>query len=183
MLAGVAEALAADGWNVVLPSRRYSPIPGVPAGPGVAARAALRRPGHRPDVPAATGRAIWVEADWSRPAELAAAAGTALGGRADLLVAWVHPGYRAAVLDAVAPLLAEGAPAVEVILAPPSPRIEGEGRERSALDRHPVHRVVLGRRPARRLTHAEIVHGVLAAVRRAVAGSPPAAYDVRPPPA
>ncbi|HEX3648692.1 MAG TPA: hypothetical protein VHV49_09690, partial [Pseudonocardiaceae bacterium] len=46
MLAACASRLVADGWHVVLPSRRYAPLREVPAGP-------------------ATGRALWVAADWS----------------------------------------------------------------------------------------------------------------------
>src|SRR5262245_22507734 len=93
MLAGVATALLDDGWYVVLPSRRR---PGTPATNG-------------------DGRgAHWVKADWTMPDVLADAARDALGGPADLLVAWVHREVRTGVLRAVVPLLAPRAPVVEV---------------------------------------------------------------------
>src|SRR5690348_9052111 len=88
MLAGVAATLLDDGWQVVLPSRR------------------------RPATPTTTNghAARWVKADWTEPAALVAAAAEALDGPADLLVAWVHREVRIPVLQAVAPLLADGAP-------------------------------------------------------------------------
>src|SRR5690606_40487810 len=86
MLAGVASRLVDDGWLVVLPSRRYSPLPDY-AEPG-------------------SGRALWVQARWERPERLARDTANALGGKADLLVAWVHNEYRRSVLFAVEPLLA-----------------------------------------------------------------------------
>src|SRR5262245_39968986 len=93
MLAGVATALLDDGWHVVLPSRRR---PGTPSTNG-------------------NGRgAVWVKADWTLPVALAEAAREALGGPADLLVAWVHREVRTGVLRAVEPLLATEAPVVEV---------------------------------------------------------------------
>jgi len=180
MLAGVAEELTSNGWHVVLPSRRYSPIAAVAGGPGAAARASLRRPGHRPDADEPGGRALWVEADWTQPVKLAEDAGRALDGPADLMVAWVHTAYRRPVFDAVASLLAGGAPVVDVRshssagapvedLIPPLPG-------------HPVQDVVLGYGPgsgrARWLTHAEIVEGVLTAVRRALAGRPPSSHHI-----
>ena len=181
MLTGVADALLADGWQVVLPSRRRARIAGVRAGPGRAARAALRRPGHRPTVaPSPDGRAIWVAADWTRPDELAADAGRALGGPADLLVAWVHYSYRDAVLAAVAELVAPGAPVVEVWR-------RGTGDQVSdvrdpVLAGHPTQQVVLGHvwqsGRARWLTHAEIMDAVLVAVRRALAGQPTARHEI-----
>src|SRR5688500_13102610 len=86
MLSGVANSLLDDGWHVVLPSRR------------------------RP----ATNAARWVKADWTEPSALAATAAEAFDGPVDLLVAWIHRGVRVSVLRAVAPLLADGAPVVEV---------------------------------------------------------------------
>src|SRR5690349_780650 len=79
MLSEVAESLAREGWHVVLPSRRYSPIAVPEAKPGIAALEALRLPGHHPDTNGggtrpgngAQGRAIWVEARWDRPRQLA----------------------------------------------------------------------------------------------------------------
>lgn len=162
MLAGCAAALVADGWHVVLPSRRYAPIPDDP-GSGDPSR-----------------KALWVEADWAQPKELAARAERALGGKADLLVAWVYSSARPSVLRAVAPLLADGAPVVEVhgsssanpVGGCPDPIIDG----------HPTQQVVLGyvmqNGRTRWLTHAEIADGVLDAVRRALDGKPPVVHQV-----
>jgi hypothetical protein len=159
MLAGCAKALIADGWHVVLPSRRYAPI-----------SAEL----------STGGQAIWVEADWADPKVLASKAGPALGGKADLLVGWVHGRARPSVLRAVAPLLAQGAPVVEVhgsssanpVFGCPDP----------ILDDHPTQQVVLGyvmqNGRTRWLTHAETVDGVLDAVHRALSGRPPGVHQV-----
>lgn len=156
MLSGVSGWLAGQGWHVVVPSRRYCPIP---------AEDAADVDGEAP------GRVRWVEARWERPERLAQDAGRALGGPADLLVSWVHSMYRVPVLNAVAGLLADDAPVVEV---------HGGsvpfGELEPALSGHPAQRVVLGyvREGAstRWLTHAEIVDGVLVAVRRALADRP-----------
>lgn len=158
MLAGVAGRLVRDGWLVVLPSRRYSPIPVLE----------LEAAGSPP------GRALWVEARWERPQRLARDAAKALGGKADLLVSWVHGGYRLQVLEAVKPLLAEKAPIVEV---------HGEAAgdplgslPDATLDGHPTQQVVLGYaregNRTRWLTHGEIVDGVLEAVQRALDDRP-----------
>src|SRR5206468_1933351 len=78
MLAGVAEVLTQEGWHVVLPSRRYRPLE-CEVRPGAAALRSMRPPGHRP-YRAGSGRswgggkALWVEAHWDRPRELAAKA-------------------------------------------------------------------------------------------------------------
>lgn len=162
MLAGVAGWLVREGWLVVLPSRRYSPLPADE----------LDSSGNPP------GRALWVEARWERPRRLARDAERALGGKADLLVSWVHDGYRVPVMEAVAPLLADDASIVEVRgqalsdPAPPEPMSAG----------HPVQRVVLGyvmdRGTARWLSHTEIVDGVLTAVRRALEHRPMAQHQV-----
>jgi NAD(P)-dependent dehydrogenase (short-subunit alcohol dehydrogenase family) len=163
MLAGCAATLVADGWHVVLPSRRYAPIPDLTQSLGDPAR-----------------KALWVEADWSQPRELAARAERALGGKADLLVAWVHSTARPSVLRAVAPLLAPDAPVVEVhgsssanpVGGCPDPIIED----------HPTQQVVLGfvmqHGRTRWLTHAETSEGVLDAVRRALEGKPPGVHQV-----
>jgi hypothetical protein len=159
MLAGVATALLDDGWHVVLPSRR------------------------RPSLPATNGNghgARWVKADWTEPAALATAAREALGGPADLLVAWVHQEIRAGVLRAVAPLLAAGAPVIEVHGSSSANPIGG--CPDPVLADHPTQQVVLGyvRHAGRTrwLTHQEISAGVLDAVHRALAGRPPHVHQV-----
>jgi NAD(P)-dependent dehydrogenase (short-subunit alcohol dehydrogenase family) len=164
MLAGCAEALVADGWHVVLPSRRYAPIPATDsAGDG---------DDHR--------KALWVQATWSEPDALAAGAARALGGPADLLVAWVHGTERVSVLRAVAPLLAPGAPVVEVHGSASANPVGG--CPDPVLDGHPTQQVVLGfvRHAGRTrwLTHQEISAGVLDGVRRALAGKKPAVHQV-----
>lgn len=194
MLAGCAAALVADGWRVVLPSRRYAPIPDLSTGSD--ARATRRDgperttpPGPRTDSdggPATAARfggepkAIWVQADWSEPKELASRAELALGGRAGLLVAWVHGPARPSVLRAVAPLLAAGAPVVEVHGSASADPITG--CPDPVLDSHPTQQVVLGFVRAhgrtRWLTHAEIAEGVLDAVHRALDGRPPGVHQV-----
>lgn len=159
MLAGVAAALLDDGWHVVLPSRR------------------------RPSIPATNGHAStarWVKADWTTPTALAEAAGEALGGMAELLVAWVHREVRAGVLRAVAPLLAPQAPVVEVHGSASANPVGG--CPDPILPNHPTQQVVLGyvRHAGRTrwLTHEEISAGVLDAVRRALAGRPPHVHQV-----
>ena len=159
MLAGVAAALLEDGWHVVLPSRRRPATP-TTDGNGHAAR--------------------WVKADWTEPDALAATAAKALDGPADLLVAWVHREVRVPVLQAVAPLLAGGAPVVEIhgsasanpLGGCPDPVLAG----------HPTQQVVLGHvRHAGRtrwLTQEEVAAGVLAAVHRALDGKPPHVHQV-----
>lgn len=164
MLSACTSALVAEGWHVVLPSRRYAPIPATPSNGG-------------------GGRALWVAADWSDPAGLATRARRALGGPVDLLVAWVHREHRAAVLEEVAPLLAVGAPIVEVHGSAAAVLVDGYPEP--VLMDHPTQQVVLGfvpvGRTSRRLTHEEISAGVLAAVRRALAGRPPAVHQVGEP--
>lgn len=160
MLAGCATALLADGWHVVLPSRRRPPAP---ATNGQAGRAA-----H------------WIKADWSEPNALATGTAQALDGPADLLVAWVHREVRAAVLRAVAPLLAPGAPVVEVHGSASANPVGG--CPDPVLADHPTQQVVLGyvRHAGRTrwLTHQETSDGVLEAVRRALADKPPAVHQV-----
>jgi hypothetical protein len=159
MLAGVAAALLDDGWYVVLPSRR------------------------RPANPVTNGNshgARWVAADWTLPAALADTARDALGGPADLLVAWVHREVRAGVLRAVAPLLAADAPVVEVHGSASANPVGG--CPEPILNTHPTQQVVLGyvRHAGRTrwLTHDEISAGVLDAVRRALAGKPSHVHQV-----
>lgn len=164
MLAGVASWLMSNGWLVVLPSRRYSPIPLDELEPtGVT-----------------LGKARWVEARWERPQRLAGDAGKALGGKADLLVSWVHGAYRRPVLTAIADLLADKAPIVEVhgeAMAAPLTSLPDQ-----ALAGHPTQRVVLGYvregTTTRWLTHREIVDGVLTAVRRALDDRPLTQHQV-----
>lgn len=159
MLAGCAESLVAGGWHVVMPSRRFVPISG---GNG------SRR------------RALWVKADWFEPSAMARDAGEALGGPANLLVAWVHREVRTAVLRAVAPLLAPGAPVVEVHGSASANPVGG--CPDPVLPDHPTQQVVLGfvRHAGRTrwLTHQETADGVLDGVRRALDGRPPAVHQV-----
>ncbi|OLF15123.1 hypothetical protein BU204_23560 [Actinophytocola xanthii] len=159
MLAGCAEALVADGWRVVLPSRRSTPI-------------ADGNGEHR--------KAVWVKADWFDLPALARDAREALEGPADLLVAWVHREVRVAVLRAVAPLLAPGAPVVEVHGSASANPVGG--CPDPVLPDHPTQQIVLGfvRHAGRTrwLNHQEISAGVLDGVRRAVDGRPPAVHQV-----
>lgn len=168
MLAGCAAALVGDGWHVVLPSRRHSPR--------IADRDDSRARGAGTSVP----KALWVEANWEDPEALAMRARQALDGKADLLVAWVHGRARPSVLRAVAPLLAEGAPVVEVHGSSSANPVGG--CPDPVLDAHPTHQVVLGfvRREGRTrwLTHREISDGVLDAVGRALGGRAPGVYHV-----
>ncbi|MBB4912475.1 Rossmann-fold NAD(P)-binding domain-containing protein [Actinophytocola algeriensis] len=153
MLSGVANALLDDGWQVVLPSRRK---------------------------PVTNDHARWVKADWTEPATLAATTAEALDGPADLLVAWVHRGVRVSVLRAVAPLLADGAPVVEVHGSASANPLGG--CPDPVLPTHPTQQVVLGyvRHAGRTrwLTHEEVSSGVLDAVHRALDGKPPHVHHV-----
>jgi hypothetical protein len=163
MLAGCVAALVADGWHVVVPSRRHSPIPDLVPGNGAPAR-----------------KALWVAADWAEPKVLAERASRALNGEADLLVAWVHSTARPSVLRAAAPLLAPDAPVVEVHGSASANPVDG--CPDPVLTDHPTQQVVLGYvRHAGRvrwLTHAEIAEGVLHAVRRALDGRQPGVHQV-----
>ncbi|RKT56694.1 hypothetical protein [Saccharothrix australiensis] len=191
MLQGCADELLAQGWQVVLPSRR-------PPMAGMAARAALGRRGHVPQgrgTPLVTAprredehrrredfqrAATWVRADWASPADLAERVREVLPAPADLLVAWVHQSYREPVLRAVAPLLAPDAPVVEVHDSGGiSPRY---GLPEPVLAGHPTQQVVLGfvrhGSTTRWLSHEEASVGVLAAVRRALDGRPSSVHQV-----
>jgi NAD(P)-dependent dehydrogenase (short-subunit alcohol dehydrogenase family) len=163
MLAGCVAALVAEDWHVVVPSRRYAPIPDLVPGNGSPER-----------------KALWVEANWSEPKVLATRAERALDGKADLLVAWVHATARPSVLRAVAPLLAPDAPVVEVHGSASANPVDG--CPDPVLADHPTQQVVLGyvRQSGRTrwLTHAEIVDGVLDAVRRALDGRTPGVHQV-----
>lgn len=163
MLSGCATTLVQEGWHVVLPSRRHAPMPDL-SGNGDTER-----------------KALWVKASWWEPEALAADARRALGGPADLLVAWVHSEVRSSVLRAVAPLLAAGAPVVEVHGSASANPLLG-GCPDPVLEDHPTQQVVLGfvsyAGRTRWLTHREISDGVLDAVRRALAGRPAAVHQV-----
>lgn len=162
MLNDIAGSLANDGWTVVLPSRRYSPVDVEPgADPG--------------------GRVMWVEARWDDPGGLARrAARTMDGRRADLLVAWVHDSFRWSVLEAVAPLLTSTAAIVDVRSRTVTSVPEQPAPE--PLPARRTQRVLLGevsgldeRRP---LGHGEIVAGVRLAMNEALEGANSAQYDV-----
>ena len=160
MLSGVVAELVRDGWHAVVPSRRYAPIPA--------------------DLPPSEQQALWVEADWATPESFAERAGKALGGTADLLVAWVHDAYRVDVLRAIAPLLSATAVVVEVRGAAAAQPDSGEPEP--SLPAHETQLVVLGfvrdGDSTRWLTHREISEGVLDAVRRALADRPPATHQI-----
>lgn len=164
MLAGCTAALVADGWHVVTPSRRHAPIP-------------ADLPVHAGDPPR---RALWVATDWSDPVELAERCAAALGGSAELLVAWVQGEQRPAVLKAVGPLLAPDAAVVEVHGSAAADPVTG--CPEPVLAEHPTQQVVLGLKiegdTTRWLNHNEISDGVLEAVRRALAGRPPAVVQI-----
>ena len=163
MLAACTSRLVSEGWHVVLPSRRYAPIPAVPADAG--------------------GRALWVAADWSDPSGLAVRAGRALGGPAELLVTWVRREHRGVLLSAVSYLLAPGAPVVEVHGSAAFDPVSGYPDP--VLADHPTQQLVLGfvpvGRTSRRLSHEEITEGVLEAVDRALAGKAPGVHQVGEP--
>lgn len=179
MLAGVARALVLEGWYVVLPSRRYSPIAAPKTKLGVAALRAIRRPGHTRQGDREQGRAIWVEANWDSPRELATKAAAELTGPADLLVAWVHAQYRPSVMRAVEPLLAEDAPVVEVST---TAQFGVPDQQEPSLATHRTQVVLLGLMSemdsGRALTQAEITDGVLAAVNRALSGHPESVHQI-----
>jgi NAD(P)-dependent dehydrogenase (short-subunit alcohol dehydrogenase family) len=163
MLSGCVAELVRDGWQVVVPSRRYAPIP-----------ADLPEPADE------SRQALWVEADWAAPESFAERAEKALNGRAELLVAWVHDAYRAAVLAAVAPLLTPEAAVVEVLGSAAAQPLAGTAEP--TLPEHDTQLVVLGfvrdGESTRWLTHRETSEGVLDAVHRALAGRPPAVHQI-----
>lgn len=156
MLSGTVLGLCALGWELVLPSRS-----------------------RRVSAPS-RGGAYWVPASWEKPDELASVVSDKGPAPFDLLVAWVHTPYRDTVLTAVEPLLASGAPVVEVwgsasadpLATLPEPALG-----------HPTHRAVLGYTRAdgggaRWLSDREIGDGVLHAALAAVSGEPPRVHEV-----
>ncbi|OLR94504.1 Rossmann-fold NAD(P)-binding domain-containing protein [Actinokineospora bangkokensis] len=151
LLSGTAAALAGDGWQVVLPSRR-------------------------PD-PATTGDldVRWVPANWSAPdPDLPRRITAALGGPADLLVVWAHDGLHGAMAETVSPLLADGAPVVEVH--------RGTSLHVEDLPGHPTHQVLLGvlgyAGRTRWLTDAETTEAILATVESATSGRLPGIHQI-----
>lgn len=175
MLRVVARELAVDGWQVVLPSRRHAPLP--VEDPEL--RSVHWSRGRR-HTRMGSGRAIWVEAHWDRPRELARKAERALVTPAELLVAWVHESYRRAVLGAVEPLLAESAAVVEVRSLSDLAEIPEETE--GFYPAHPTQHVLLGSTsdadPSRPLGHEEIGQAVLYAVHRALEGRPSSVHQV-----
>lgn len=163
MLSGAVAELVRDGWHVVVPSRRYAPIPV-----------------DQPRAVTDDGQALWVEADWAVPESFAERADKALGGKAELLVAWVHDAYREDVLAAITPLLADDAVVVEVRGAAAAQPHGGEPEP--SLPGHETQLVVLGfvrdGESTRWLTHREISEGVLDAVRRALEDRPPETHQI-----
>ncbi len=158
MLRDVAEQLTRDGWCVLLPCRRYSPVPVTPDGDPV-------------------GRALWIEADWDEPEELARrVAATTHGAPVDLLVDWLHESHRRPVLAAVAGLLSPTAPVVDVRPANEATGTTTLPRPEPVLGERPTQEVQLGETsgldPERPLAHRETVAGVLNATRRALDGAP-----------
>lgn len=161
MLNGVTRTLVYDGWNVILPCRRYSPVP---------------LDGDEP-----SGRAVWLEAHWDRPEELAQQVAETLDGKSvDLLVTWLHDSYREPVSKAVEPLLAPAAPVVEV-WSQTSATTVPEQPTSEPLAGHSVQRILLGEVSAfdeeRALGQGEIVASVGAAVDRALSGAPSSRHE------
>lgn len=171
MLPEVAETLVRQGWRVVLPSRRYHPLQMPEARPGAPAPKRPWRRGSSAQPGGESGRAVWVEASWDRPAELAKKAEAALAGPVDLLVAWVHGEYRIEVMRSVERLLAVGASVVEV-----RPSGEAAFGTEPVLADHPTQLVLLGTASeadsSQLPSRAEIAEGVMAAVGRALDGHP-----------
>ncbi|WP_018683642.1 hypothetical protein [Actinokineospora enzanensis] len=155
MLAGCTARLVAGGWHVVLPSRRYAPL-------------ATDR---------GLGRALWVEADWSAPRALARRAGHVLEGPADLVIAWLDDSARLSVLRAVEPLLAPGAPVIEVYGV-----TDHAPRPATTLPAHPTQHVVLGvvgyAGRTRWLSSAEVTAAIVDAVDRALTHRTPSVHYI-----
>ncbi|MCG8918803.1 hypothetical protein L6E12_23780 [Actinokineospora sp. PR83] len=151
LLSGTAADLADHGWRVVLASRRTDPVT------------------------TRTRAARWVPADWSDPdPHLGDRLTTALGGPADLLVVWAHGGLHGQMAATVTPLLAEGAPIVEIH--------SGSSAHTEDTPGHPTHQVLLGvvdyAGRTRWLTAPEITDAVVTTVDRATAGRLPGVHQV-----
>ncbi|WP_063890728.1 hypothetical protein [Sciscionella sediminilitoris] len=163
MLSDCVEQLLAQGWHVVLPSKRYRPL------------------GKCPKLDGSGGTARWVRADWSAPAALARDVARELDGPADLLVAWLPENHRVPVLRAVGGSLAGGAGVVEVYSCAELPG----GLPEPALPEHVTQRVALGyiplRRGRRHANHAETSAAITAAVTRALRDAPPEADQIGEP--
>lgn len=183
MLNPVAGRLATEGWRVVQPCRRYSPLP-TEAEPGPPLTPAVPWPrGGTPPEDLGAGRVLWAQAHWDEPCDLARRVENLLTAPAELVVAWVHESFAPSVLAVVEPLVAPGAPVVEVRSAPdlhglpkpPEPLLPG----------HPTQQLVLGavsgRGTGRPLGQAEIVECVLDTVGRALAGHVPSLVRVGEP--
>ncbi len=119
MLTDVAQRLTRDGWTVVQPSRRYTPVPVSPDGDP-------------------QGRAVWVRARWDEPETLARRVAETLGATPiDLVVTWLREEDRGPVLEAVAPLIGPRAPVVDVRSAVESGLVPGLPEPASPLGDHP----------------------------------------------
>lgn len=161
-----AEWLAAHGWHVVLPCRRYHPLT------------------NCPETGSDFGKALWVEASWSEPEQLVDKAATALEHPAELVVAWLPEQYRSAMLRTVARLLTDDAGIVEVY----SGEALRHGLPEPALPERVTQRVALGYVPARaganlarRISHAEAIRAINDAIARAARGAPPRADQIGEP--
>lgn len=183
MLAPSVRTLVSDGWQVVMPSRRYHPLP--------ADAPASQRP-RRPQAPSAsgapalvreepTGRALWIAASWNRPHELAVKARKAFTAPASLLISWLPEEYRVDVTEAIAPLLAKDAPVIEVY----SGATILDGLPEPALPSHPHHQVALGYvKQGDRLrwpNAGEIAEAVHSVVEHALEGRAAAVHQVGEP--
>ncbi|MGH3492905.1 MAG: hypothetical protein ACRDRL_26860 [Sciscionella sp.] len=188
MLANPTAELVADGWQVVLPSRRYAPIPDAAAehaapsaGEGKLPRQQRRSPETvraepvEVDLAPARGRARWVRADWLDPSATSIKVAAALGGRADLLVVWLPLDLRVAAMRAMATLLAVSAPVVEVFRMAPTLDAAPGGLPAPALQCHQTQQLALGfvdaDGRARSMTSTEVRAGLREAIGAALRGS------------
>lgn len=164
LLNSLACRLVDDGWRVVLPARRYTPLPADEGRDGASGR----------------GKAVWVEAHWDQPRRLARDVDKALTEPAGLLVAWVHDSYRRAVLGLVESLLTPAAAVVEVF----GPHLTEE-EPRPLLVSHRTQQVLLGdlsgEHAGRPLGQGEILAGVSLAVERALDGRPSSVHQIGEP--